>query len=373
MMSFSPWRHLSSIFIKNRPIHLTLFLTRRCNARCPFCFYLSGQDRAQSTDELSLAELEKIAASMGDLLWLAFSGGEIFLRKDLVEIATVFYQYTRPAIILLPTNGLLPETIRENIEAILKNCPQSTIAVKLSLDGPAATHDGLRGVAGSYAKTMETCEILSPLLDRYPNFELGINTVFCAKNQDEVEGVIDLVAGMDKIKTHTVSLIRGEVGDNSLKQVDLEKYREVIKLLESRLKKGEAATYRMAGARLKAAQDILQRNLIYQTARDRKIQTPCYAGRLNLVITETGDLYPCETFEERFKLGNLRESGYDSLKILKSAAGRQIVNRIKQEKCFCTHECYMMTNILFNPARYPALFKEYLRVKTPKEPLHRLA
>jgi len=32
-------------------------------------------------------------------------------------------------------------------------------------------------------------------------------------------------------------------------------------------------------------------------------------------------------------------------------------------RCHCTHECYFMTNILFNPRLYPSLMKEYLLLR----------
>jgi len=91
----SPLRHIPSIVWKRQPIQLTFFVTRKCNASCPFCFYLKSSDKPQDTTaELSLQEIENISQSMGDLLWLAFSGGEIYLRKDLVEISKVFYEQT---------------------------------------------------------------------------------------------------------------------------------------------------------------------------------------------------------------------------------------------------------------------------------------
>ena len=85
---------------------------------------------------------------------------------------------------------------------------------------------------------------------------------------------------------------------------------------------------------------------------------PCYAGKLNLVLTESGDVYPCESFT--MKLGNVRNSGYDIKEILKDRKSRSIIKSIKDNGCFCTHECYLMTNILFNPRIYPKLLKEYL-------------
>ena len=362
-MTFSPFRHLGSVLWKSRPIQFTFFLTRRCNAKCPFCFYTSKQDQtAVSENELSLTEIEKFAPQLGKLLWLAFSGGEIFLRSDLVQITQLFYRINKPAIILLPTNGLLQKIIYQGVETILQNCPKSSIVVKLSLDGPETIHDELRGVPGAYHKTLRTCKALAPLADRYANFELGINTVFCQANQDHIDEVIDLVQTFPWVKTHTVSLIRGEMFRDDLKQVDLAKYKKIIDRLESDLKKKAASIYRFRGAKLKAAQDILQRRLIYAAARETERTTPCYAGKLNLVLTESGDLYPCEDFSPQMKFGNIRENEYDLQRILKGERTRKVLDFIADKGCHCTHECYFMTNILFNPGRYPALLKEYLQL-----------
>jgi radical SAM protein with 4Fe4S-binding SPASM domain len=361
-MTYSPFRHLDSIVWKRSPIQLTFFLTKRCNARCPFCFYVTHEEKNSGSDELTVSEIQKLSKKLGNLLWLAFSGGEIFLRTDLVEITRIFYKNNRPAIILLPTNGLLTDIIYEKVEAIVKECPKSTIVVKLSLDGPEAVHDKLRGVDGSYQKTLKTCKALGGLLDRHANFELGINTVFCQANQDYVEETIDLVSTMEQVKTHTVSLIRGDVSQEDLKKVDLQKYKKIIEKLESNLKKKLASTYRFKGAKLKTAQDILQRRLILETAKSNKRHTPCYAGRLNLVLTESGDLYPCEDFSEKMKFANIRDFDYNALKILNTDRSKDILAMIENKGCCCTHECYFMTNILFNPAMYPTLLKEYLQL-----------
>jgi radical SAM protein with 4Fe4S-binding SPASM domain len=355
---YTPFRHTGSLLLKNRPIHLTFFLTRRCNAQCPFCFYISPTS-SPDCDELRLEEIERFSSSLGNLLWLAFSGGEIFLRDDIVEITRIFYKNNKPAIILFPTNGLLTETIRERIEAVLKTCKKSTVVVKLSLEGLEPVHDSIRG-RESFRKTMKTYAALGELLEQYPNFELGINTVFLSENQDSMGDLIEHVRNMDKVKTHTVSLIRGNVPDERLKNIDPGKYLGAIKMLESGIKERRSPVYRFKGAKLKAAQDIMQRRIIHQTMVHNKQYIPCYAGKLNLVLTETGDLYPCESFS--MKMGNIRESEYDAKKILKTKRARDVMKWISDKGCFCTHECYIMTNILFNPRMYPALLKEYLRV-----------
>jgi radical SAM protein with 4Fe4S-binding SPASM domain len=356
---YSPLRFLPDILFKRRPLHLTLFLTRRCNARCPFCFYAANENPPEP--ELTLEEIEKLSSSLGPLLWLAFSGGEIFLRKDIAEISEVFYKKNRPSVMLFSTNGLLTDDIRERMEAILKSCPESVVAVKLSLDGIDERHDALRGVPGSFKKVIATYDALKGLLDGHKNFELGINTVFCRENQDDMDEIMEFVRGMDRIKTHTVSLARGEARDEGLKDVDLSKYLDTIRKLESDLKEHRAPIYGFRGARLKAAQDILQRRIIHRTMTENKCQLPCYAGTLNLVVSDNGALYACETFEEKFRLGDLRKSDFDLQGILGNQKAKDVISSI-ENGCFCSHECYTMTNILFNPRMYPALLKEYLQL-----------
>lgn len=358
---YSPFRHISSVFRKKRPIHLTFFLTRRCNAKCPFCFYLKTDAHIAGQDsELSLAEIEKISSSMGTLLWLAFSGGEIYLREDLVEISRIFYRNNKPAIMLFPTNGLLPQLIRDRTEQILQQCPGSIIAVKLSMDGLYYEHDALRNTPGSFEKTLSAYHLLKELLNTYPNFELGINTVFCSENQDKMDETIDFVNNLKSIKTHTISLIRGNLSDRSFQDIDYRKYAHAIERLENNLKAKLSGIYRFKGAKIKAAQDILQRRLICRTMLNQKRLIPCYAGRLNLVLSESGDVFPCEILTETF--GNVRDYDYNLRKVVQSDNARRIIASIMDKRCFCTHECYFMTNILFNPGIYPSLAREYIQL-----------
>jgi MoaA/NifB/PqqE/SkfB family radical SAM enzyme len=358
---YSPFRHVRDIFWKQRPIHLTFFITRRCNAGCPFCFYLRSSDKiSDNLPELSLEEIRRTSSSLGTLLWLAFSGGEIFLRDDLVDITGIFYKNNKPTIMLFPTNGLLPEVIRDRTEKILARCPKSTIVVKLSVDGLDGAHDALRNRPGSFDKAMQTYHMLEGLIEKYPNFELGINTVFCSENQNGMDAIIDFVSGLKNIQAHTISLIRGNLADAHYQRVDYHKYNQAIARLEKNLKNTITKIYRFKGARVKAAQDIVQRRLIYQTACEQKRVIPCYAGRLNLVLQESGDVYPCEMLTASF--GNIRKYDYDIGRVMKSEKARTILDAIRANQCYCTHECYSMTNILFNPKLYPALAKEYLQV-----------
>jgi MoaA/NifB/PqqE/SkfB family radical SAM enzyme len=358
---FWPLRHAGSIVRKRRPIQLTFFVTRRCNARCDFCFYLRGAARGgDAAPELSLEEIRKVSRSMGSLLWLAFSGGEPYLREDLPEVSRIFYEQNRPAIMLYPTNGLRPESIRDATQKILRDCPQSVVVVKLSLDGIEGAHDALRGVPGAFGKVMRSYDLLGELLPRHPNLELGINTVFCSENEDRIDAIVDFVQTLDRIGTHTISLVRGDLAHAHYRNVDYDRYRRAVARLDAHARCRAGNVYRFRGARLKAAQDALQHRLIYETASRQERLTPCYAGRLNLVLSETGAVHPCEMSHE--SLGNVRDHGYDVMRLIGGEKAGAAIRGIEAGSCHCTHECYFITNILFNPGHYPALAREYFRL-----------
>ena len=186
-----------------------------------------------------------------------------------------------------------------------------------------------------------------------------MNTVLCSENQDQMDGIIEFVGSLPHIGTHTISLVRGDLANGRYKDVDPDKYLHAINRLKTSVV-NKARTYRFAGAGVKAAQDRLQRHLIHRTLKEQKRIIPCYAGKLNLVLSETGDVYPCEIRSDTF--GNVRDFGYDMRKVLRSGKAKEICRSIAKDQCFCTHECYFMTNILFNPKLYPRLARECMSI-----------
>src|SRR5690606_35108966 len=81
-----------------RPLTMSFVLTDRCNSRCATCSigarYLD--DPSVADGELSLAEYERLFASIGPLEWVTLSGGEPFMRKDLADVALALVRHTRP-------------------------------------------------------------------------------------------------------------------------------------------------------------------------------------------------------------------------------------------------------------------------------------
>ena len=91
---------------------LILFVTDRCNMKCDHCMFWERIDNPG--DELSLEQMGNIARSTPPLRTLSLTGGEPFLRNDLVRILEIFYQFNHTHHIQVNTNGLLMERMETN-------------------------------------------------------------------------------------------------------------------------------------------------------------------------------------------------------------------------------------------------------------------
>jgi MoaA/NifB/PqqE/SkfB family radical SAM enzyme len=155
-------------------------------------------------------------------------------------------------------------------------------------------------------------------------------------------------------------MVRGNPADEGYKRIDLEKYRRAVERLETELKGSRPKMYHFTLARLKSAQDLVQRRLIYETLRQGRRQLPCYAGRIAAVMNEVGDVFPCEILSD--SMGNVRDNGYDFMKVFLSEQADAVRAKINATKCYCSHECYFVTNILFNPLMYGQVIRQYLEL-----------
>ena len=109
----------------------------------------------------------------------------------------------------------------------------------------------------------------------------------------------------------------------------------------------------------------MRHQLIAKIVRTNEYQIPCYAGNLGGAMFANGDVYPCELLIDR-KLGNVRDAGYDFRKIWFSREAEASRRFIRESKCFCTYECFLTINILFNPRMMPAVLKEWSSLKLRK-------
>lgn len=339
-------------FFNDQPQHIIFYVTSKCNAKCNFCFFWKEIEK-KNKDELSLKEIKKIAHNISPITYLSLTGGEPFLRPDLPQICSAFKNKTE--FIHIPTNGILTESIIKNFEKILITCNNVFFKISLSLDDIGEGHDRIRNVKGCFKHLMNTYNGLMTLKDRYDNFELNVITTLSSFNQDRIIRIIDFVHSLG-VDNHNINLVRGDTRLCKARNVDNEVYRGAITYLDRIRTRRE----RMFTLRLMHSMKYLTRDIVLQTLVRNSMVLPCVAGRKLIVIRENGDVYPCEMLKD-FKLGNLKTFDYNLKKLLKSDRSLKIRKWISENKCFCTFECAIQNNIVFNPKAWLLLGKYLLK------------
>jgi MoaA/NifB/PqqE/SkfB family radical SAM enzyme len=96
-----------------RPLFLDYAVTWRCNARCIMCdTWQACKDLdTPMPGELSLEDwrfmLKRDAEFLAGLKKIGLTGGEPFLRKDMVELIRLFHEHLPKARISVVSNGLM--------------------------------------------------------------------------------------------------------------------------------------------------------------------------------------------------------------------------------------------------------------------------
>jgi radical SAM protein with 4Fe4S-binding SPASM domain len=160
------------------PLEVSIEVSRRCPLNCLHCYNNLAMDDMQARSrELSKEEHFKLLDELADLgcLWLLYTGGEIFARKDFLEIYT--YAKKKGFLITLFTNGTL---IRERTADYLRQWPP--FAIEITLYGRTKeTYEALTGIPGSYERCLRGIELL-----RDRGLPLKLKTVPTTVNKHEV-------------------------------------------------------------------------------------------------------------------------------------------------------------------------------------------
>jgi Fe-coproporphyrin III synthase len=352
-------RIASKIISKRSFIQVTLFVTSRCNLRCGHCFNWRAIDD-QARSELSLSEIDRITQGLGNVSWLLISGGEPFLRRDLPEIARLFIVNCGLGNLSIPTNGSLPEQIADTVERILAENPKLFLNVSLSFHGSERLHDAFTGAPGAFAKLGVTYEKLDSLRRRYRNFGLGAVLVQTASNQRELCEVIQFLDDAYSFDSIALDIVRGTPRDPDTAAIDIERFIEAAEWLDQRVLTRARTSYQTLVPSLLAAKDMTIRELIADVHMGIVQQVRCQAGRLSLVIDDTGKVFPCELMEQ--PLGDLRENDYDIDVIRKSPAYKEFLRSLDLRPCACTHGCNLGIASVSDPALMRRMLGKWVKL-----------
>lgn len=335
-------------FPKLMPMNYTISALYTCNSRCKTCNIWK-----KKAENLTIDEYKVIFKKLGKSpYWITISGGEPFLRKDLVDLCRIIYKYSKPKIINIPTNGILTGKIVEDVIAIVKDCPKTQIIINLSIDGIGKQHDEIRQVQGNYTKIIQTFKKLKEL--ECKNLTVGIHTVISRFNVKEFSSIANelIQLGPDSYITE-IAEERNELDTmNANITPDIISYRSAIDYLIHRIKNGKFSGMN----KITQAFRIEYYNLVKQILRDRKQVIPCYSGIASTQISPDGEVWICCIKAQ--SLGNLREHDYNFRKIWFNKITNKERLSVKNKECYCPLANASYTNMLMD---IPTLIRVFYR------------
>lgn len=315
--------------------HLILFITNKCNLRCKTCFVRFNKEK-----ELSFDEIKRISKDINNLSWLDITGGEPFLRDDLPEICSLF----NTKILSIPTNGYDTEKILE-ITKKIKTKTKAELLISVSIDGFEKTNDEIRS-KGSFKNALETFKKLKEI----KGVRVKINTVLCNKNFDELEEFMEFIYKM-KPDFHSIILLRGNPRDEYYTLPSLDKLKEKGKKIFKIWKKYRYGVNPIKRKFLRNYHRYLW-DVSLKILENKRQIIPCIAGVGHAVIYANGDISFCELLDP---IGNLREKSFKE--IWNSDEAKILRKKIKNNFCYCTHNCALLDSIILAPKNYLKLLK----------------
>lgn len=340
-------------FVEARPLALIYFVTKTCNCICAHCFYWESLNKPRPK-ELTLDEIDKIADSLGKLLYVRFSGGEPFIRKDLFEVAALFAKKCQPAYIGIPTNGFYTDKITEfALKSANLDC---RIEIGISIDDLGDYHNKIRGPVNLFNIAMETFKQLKSIRSKIPNLGIGFITTVMKSNGGRLFELFDYLQALDP-DSIACNVIRDDSKVIEEKEIDLEACLKFAKLCDE-YNNNKVKDHPSFFNKLRQEKTLYGHEIRKKTIESNSFQIPCVAGNKIVVLYAEGEVHPCETLG--YEIGNIRDYNYDMNKLLQNERAKAIREKIIKENCFCTHECFTTASITFSKSQVAKVFARTL-------------
>jgi MoaA/NifB/PqqE/SkfB family radical SAM enzyme len=336
------------------PLNLTFSVTNLCQSRCKTCsiWKLYRDNPSKRAEELTIDEIERIFKSMGHIYLFNVSGGEPFLRKDLIQIIELACRYLTPAIIHIPTNAIAVDTVeketRNILDIIRKIKPDIQLTVKPSLDHAGDKHDDIRGIEGNYKKVEEVFRRLKGIKSEYSNLHVELGTVISSWNVNDIEEISRFAMGMKP------DSYRNEIAEKRAEMFNMEEaitpgvesYKKAVDLFirEIEGRKKSLSFFQ----RINNAFRLVYYHIAIRIMEENRQVIPCYAGISNAHMSPYGDIWPCCTLGYDKSMGNLRSYDYNFRSLWSSPDANKIRRYIKDKNCSCPLANQTYSNILMH-------------------------
>ncbi len=341
---------------KNRMAQtLIFFVTSRCNARCDFCLYKDQVDNPVAKErELTIPEISQIAKNYGKLHYLALSGGEPFVRRDIEDLCQTFIDNCETSVIDIPSNFYYTKSMIDSLGPLVKNNPNVIFDLQMSIDQTGEAHDTSRKVKNLYSIAVNTFQELSLIRRKHNNLKLKVNIVYLDRNRDDIQQIVNDLSDsivFDRVQlTFPHDIISTGQHDNKSMQNELTEFTKTANSLTT--KGSQALDPHTLG--MLSVKRIYHRLLKEAVNNKKSVGSYCEAGRNILVIDETGEVFPCEPLMT--SVGNLRDHNYQIAEVLQGDAYSNFrASYLGDRKCNCTWSCAIHSNISVNAKYLPEL------------------
>jgi MoaA/NifB/PqqE/SkfB family radical SAM enzyme len=309
-------------------------VTRLCNLRCGFCRIWEMDAKGEMTAEEWIRVLERSPR----FLWIDLTGGEPTLRPDLREIIAAAIRIHRPWALHFPTNGFLPD----RVAPLLEHGRRTRLVVTVSIDGPPALHDRMRGVEGSFERALETLQRAR----QAPGVTAKAGMTITSENESAIEATVaairERIPDFAGEELHiNLAQVSGHFYGNSK-----ESFTEATRLSRNAESSTAAATRLRSPSRLAASWlENRYRALLPHFLDSRRCPLPCAAMKASIFIAPDGVVHPC--ISDARIVGRLRDEEYNLRRLLESETAVRLGKAIAAGDCpHCWTPCEAYPTIL---------------------------
>lgn len=320
------------------PYKLNLDTTDRCNSRCLTCNIW----QKPTDNELTTEEYRKFFARSNRFAWIDVTGGEIFLRPDIVEIAEAILKNCKYLVLLhYPTNGILTDLIVKRTKEILALQPPRLV-VTVSLDGPPELNDKIRGIPGDWRKAVNTFIALKEL-----GVEVFLGMTLSPYNYGKFREAFESVRKeYPKLTPHDYHL---NIMHRSAH------YYDNLQVPEPSIPKivADLKDYETLRGSYVSPFGFLENN--YQRLVPKYLATgrspvTCASLSSSCFLGPKGDVFPCSIWSK--KLGNVRDYDFDLTRIWSLPTTRETRVAVAEDRCpGCWTPCEAYQSVVANLPR----------------------
>ena len=339
------------------PYKVTFVATYHCNFRCEMCNIW----QKKSVNEMTPSEVALFFDRWPQFRWVHLTGGELFMRRDLDDLVAAIQKSCKSLFLLnFPTTGWFGDKTVKLVERTLER-GVGRLMVTISLDGPKAIHEEMRGLPGSWDRAIETFRRLRGI--RRSNFQAVIGMTLLTKNADLVEATIaavrEVIPDFKRTELHlNIGHESGHYFDNLGQAVAVDHRRVARAIADHSARNGHGLhPVHFLENRYQALVPAY-----YETGRS---PLPCSALSTSCFIDAYWNLFPCSIWDE--KIGNLRESAFDLQALWSSPRRLELRQNVSEENCpHCWTPCEAYPTVLANLARAVIARSSGKKLPTPE-------